>query len=201
MEHLLHFLQRLHLLHRQGLWSLLCWSLLSRRSSISLSGSSVSCWLRRGSPLGWGVVTLGWWVVRGVVHEEFPVDETEDNETNDRAGYDGLEVLHPELVLHCSCLLLKLSAAVLKGISSLLQVSQLPVPLQDVLHVGVHDPDDLLDLGLLLGHLPGGLDLSDLSRSRDWLPVRTQGPCGGFLAWGGHGSVWGLLVLNTVGLC
>ena len=69
---------------------------------------------------------------------------------------------------------------------TLLQVSQLPVPLQDVLHIGVHDPDDLLHLGLLLGHLPGRLDLSDLSRAGDGFAIRTQWPGGSFLAWGGH---------------
>ena len=34
------------------------------------------------------------------------------------------------------------------------------------------------DLGLLLGHLPCRLDLPDLGRSGDWLPVRTQGALG-----------------------
>ena len=102
-----------------------------------------------------------------------------------------LEVLHPELVLHGSCLLLKLSTAILKSIRSLLKVPKLPVPLQNILHVGVHDPNDLLDLGLLLGHLPGGLDLSDLSWSGDGLAIRTQWPGGSFLAWGGHDcAVW-----------
>ncbi len=57
-----------------------------------------------------------------------------------------LEVLHPELVLHGSCLLLKLSTAILKSIRSLLQVPKLPVPLQDILHILVHDADNLVHL-------------------------------------------------------
>ena len=43
-------------------------------------------------------------------------------------------------------LLLKLSTAVLQGVRPLLQVPQLAVPLQHVLHVLVHDPYHLVHL-------------------------------------------------------
>ena len=53
---------------------------------------------------------------------------------------------------------------------------------------GAIDKDDICepslfvgftDLGLLLRHLAGGLDLAHLGRSGDRLPVGTQGPLGG----------------------
>ena len=73
-------------------------------------------------------------------------------------------------------LLFELCTSVLQSICPLLKVSQLPVSLQNVLDVLVHDADDLVDLGLLLGHLPGGLDLADLCGPRDWLAIWPQGP-------------------------
>ena len=174
-----------------------CRSLLSRSLSC-VSCCAVTCWLR--PRLGRRIVALrGGAIVTVVVHEEFPVDQTQHYQAHNGPGNDSLEVLHPELVLHGSGLLLELSTAVLEGISPLLQVPQLPVPLQDILHVGVHDPDDLLDLGLLLGHLPGCLDLPDLCRARDGLAIRSQGPGGSFLAWGGHDdSVWSPAHSHTV---
>ena len=73
-------------------------------------------------------------------------------------------------------LLFKLCTSILQSISSLLKVPELPVPLQHVLHVRVHDPDHLVHLRLLLGHLPGRLDLTDLGGPWYRLPIGTQGP-------------------------
>lgn len=78
----------------------------------------------------------------------------------------------------CTHLLLKLRASVLQRVRPLLEVPELAVPLQHVLHVLVHDPDHLVHLGLLLRHLPGRLDLPDLGRPRDRLSIRTQRPRG-----------------------
>ena len=43
-----------------------------------------------------------------------------------------------------------------------------------VVDVLVHHPDDLVDLRLLLGHLPGGLDLPHLLRPGDGLAVGAE---------------------------
>ena len=85
--------------------------------------------------------------------------------------------IYPLMAVKCSVdLFFKLGASILQSISSFLQVAKLPVPLQHVLHVLVHDPDDLVHLGLLLGHLPGRLDLTDLGGPWYRLPIWTQGP-------------------------
>ena len=47
-----------------------------------------------------------------------------------------------------------------------------------ILDVFVHDADDLLDLGLLLGHLPCSLDLPHLLGSWDGLAVGAKGTFG-----------------------
>ena len=114
--------------------------------------------------------------LRLIIHEELPVEESQHDQTNNRTSDDRLEVLHPELVLHGSGLLLKLSTPILQSISSLLQVSQLPVPLQHILHVLVHDPDHLVHLGLLLGHPPLGHHLLHLLGPGQGLAVRPKGP-------------------------
>ena len=86
-------------------------------------------------------------------------------------------------------LLFKLCTSILQGISSLLKVPELPVPLQHVLHVRVHDPDHLVHLRLLLGHLPGRLDLTDLGGPWYRLPIGTQGP-GTVLIIDGTTKIW-----------
>ena len=50
----------------------------------------------------------------------------------------------------------------------------------------MHDPDDLVHLGLLLAHLPGSLDLPHLFRARNRFPVGAQRPLGG--GFGGPGA-------------
>ena len=81
-----------------------------------------------------------------------------------------------EFVFNFSHLFLELRTTILQRVCALLQVAELTVALQHVLHVLMHDADHLVDLGLLLRHLPGGLDLADLGRAGDGLPVGAQRP-------------------------
>ena len=68
------------------------------------------------------------WVLRG--GKELPVDEAEEDDSNNPHGDHGLEVLQPELVLEGGGALLKLGAAVLQGVGALLQGGELGVTLK-----------------------------------------------------------------------
>ena len=112
-----------------------------------------------------------------------PVDEAEDQEAHHPARNYALHVLHPELVLELAGRLLELAGAVLQGIRLLVQLVELLVALQHLLHVVAHDADDLVDLGLLLGHPFLGHDLLHLGGAGERFTVRAERPAVGSNPW------------------
>ncbi len=118
----------------------------------------------------------GWVVVVGLVVGELEIQEDEKDEANDATGDEELHVLQPELVLQLARLLLELRRAILERVRPLVQLRQLGVPLKDLLHVVLHDADNLVDLGLLLCHPPLRHHLLHLLGSGQRFAIGTQGP-------------------------
>ena len=114
-------------------------------------------------------------VVAGLVARKVKIQHDQQDEAQDAPDDDVLHVLHPEFVLQLAGLLFELRCPVLEGVSSLVQLGQLRVPLEDLLHVALHDAHDLVNLGLLLSHPPLRHDLLHLLRSGQGAAVRPDG--------------------------
>ncbi|GMT08902.1 hypothetical protein PFISCL1PPCAC_199 [Pristionchus fissidentatus] len=80
-----------------------------------------------------------------------PHDNDDDENGSDGAHDDDhLDVLPPVLALESGSRLLELRGSLLECVGAVVQLRQLRVALQHLLHVDLQDADDLVDLGLRL---------------------------------------------------
>lgn len=143
-------------------------NLLGGCSSGSRGGGRSWSWrLLRGCLMLRGRILIHW---LGLV-SKFEVEHDQEDQTQDTTNDDVLHVLQPELVLQLPSLLFKLGSTILQGVRSFVQLAQLCVSVKDLLDVVAHDANNLVHLGLLLGHASLGHDLLHLLGSRQGLAV------------------------------